>query len=686
MTELTIFRDYALSQTSAGQSWELRRTDSEVVVLAFDQVRQRLVELHVLTALHVQDLLAQPAIAVFQSRLRQLRLLDESTIVPVVDGGVDDESLYYVVDFLDGEALADYLQRTHPVPPWLALQLVRDLLHAANALMGEPALVREVDWLQSIVWVRGSAATDLRAAVIDVGLTASLASQEKIEPHQVVDETLKKLSQLLIFALTGIVAETLEPADLAQWPIPAVCRQLLRQWQTAVGGASADFSLAIREIEQALPRLSPPPTGRMAPALRPRLRFQDLLLDPDELAARLARSHRVEAIPFDALRPYEQRVFGPDEAVAAAQLMPSPRLVPPHWAAEVKRVHTATGVSHVLAILDPAVLGAEHYVEAAVTGPTLAQWRVANPAPCALVHLGPLIRQLAQAVIEAESAGLSWMRVTPADIFLATSSAGAEDDFPWLARPITEWPSWRWVWRLHPCLRQWVETPVLPEPMTPRQQIESLIIWMAGSPQTWPAPLQRVWAEDETASVSEWIDGLAQSWPQPVQASAEVVPVPTVKEPTQPVPVPIAPAPELVEEAPFSEEVDFSPVEEERPNPVAAFIGMVPSTSVLGVDVQYPVWPAFRREDEEEDESEEVAYLSAESEPGLGEMMQRADRMADESWLESDRETAALSFGSAGESMGAPWVRTLILVVVLAALMIAFMLHLTGAAPWQSRG
>ena len=83
------------------------------------------------------------AVERFLAEGRVLARLSHPNIVPVYDAGEADGLLYYVMEYVEGETLAERLTRG-PLPPEAALALTRDLLAALNAAHGLGVVHRDI--------------------------------------------------------------------------------------------------------------------------------------------------------------------------------------------------------------------------------------------------------------------------------------------------------------------------------------------------------------------------------------------------------------------------------------------------------------------------------------------------------------------------------------------------------------
>ena len=108
MAELNHFRKYAIAQSEEGDPLEIVRDEVRVVCLGFDTSRHRFVEI---------GALIQGDREVFVSRARKASSVRHPAVAAVFDYGKEDDSCFYVADFVDGEMISDYAARVKAVAP-----------------------------------------------------------------------------------------------------------------------------------------------------------------------------------------------------------------------------------------------------------------------------------------------------------------------------------------------------------------------------------------------------------------------------------------------------------------------------------------------------------------------------------------------------------------------------------------
>jgi hypothetical protein len=108
MAELNHFRKYTIAQSKDGDPLEILRDETRVVCLGFDTSRHRFVEIGALTSGDRES---------FIRRARIAATLRHPSIASVVDYGKEDDSCFYVSDFIDGEVISDYARRVKAIAP-----------------------------------------------------------------------------------------------------------------------------------------------------------------------------------------------------------------------------------------------------------------------------------------------------------------------------------------------------------------------------------------------------------------------------------------------------------------------------------------------------------------------------------------------------------------------------------------
>ena len=125
MAELNHFRKYAIAQSEEGDPLEVFRDEARVVCLGFDTSRYRFVEIGALTSGDRDS---------FIRRAKTASSLRHPSIASVVDYGKEDDSCFYVCDFVDGEVISDYASRIKSIDYETAVTWLLQLAEGAATL------------------------------------------------------------------------------------------------------------------------------------------------------------------------------------------------------------------------------------------------------------------------------------------------------------------------------------------------------------------------------------------------------------------------------------------------------------------------------------------------------------------------------------------------------------------------
>ena len=62
-----------------------------------------------------------------------------------MEGGEDEGANYFITEYLDGERFDTWLARCNPLPPWLALQTISQIIEGLCVLAPHPRLLAGVE-------------------------------------------------------------------------------------------------------------------------------------------------------------------------------------------------------------------------------------------------------------------------------------------------------------------------------------------------------------------------------------------------------------------------------------------------------------------------------------------------------------------------------------------------------------
>lgn len=199
------FRHYTICQDTSGTTVEVWRGTDEVACLAFDNQQRCFVELHVAIAPPER---ARDA-ASFQRLVQLAAPLRHRHLLGLIEGGEDEGSNYHITPFLDGERLDSWLARCHPLPPWLALLVISQLVEGLATLASHPQLLAGVEVLHAGLTLTGPHPDDITIKICDLGLSGTRPVSS--DPQFVEARAIHETGRLLHYMLTGSLLESSTP-------------------------------------------------------------------------------------------------------------------------------------------------------------------------------------------------------------------------------------------------------------------------------------------------------------------------------------------------------------------------------------------------------------------------------------------------------------------------------------------
>jgi len=450
MASLQSFHQFRISQDRSGGTVELWRSGTEVACLAVDTQRQVFVELHVTIAAPDQPFDERA----FQHLVQLAAPLRHRHLLGVLEGGEDDGAHYFVTEFLDGERFDTWLARCNPLPPWLALQTISQVVEGLCALAPHPRLLAGVELLNCGITLAGDHVEDLTARLCDLGLSSPGARTP--DPRQVEARLIQDTGRLLLYMLTGAMPPG--PVESLDLNSPAIAPELgfllgtiflpgmphhprtLEQLRTLVERCTRDLT----------PELAARPDKVPAP-MRPRLPLQPHFLSGAGIADIAGDDCTVDLKPFDALDPYRHRATQRATRTAVTvQVLPPARLMPPDYGKLIMQAGeniSAREHPHLLRVIawdeqdHPELLLEENPGRWNLESMVRLKGKL-DPAEVALV-----LQQLEAAAKEAESTGLAAMIRSPRQIAVQITAPGGDEAMPpdvELKRQALEnWPPFR---------------------------------------------------------------------------------------------------------------------------------------------------------------------------------------------------------------------------------------------------
>ena len=172
-----VFQHYQVMRQPDGSLWELGRGAMGITYKAFDVNLRCHVALKVVNAQHLHS---ETAKARFVREARAAARLRHPNVASVYHLGMDADSFFYAMEFIDGETLESLVRRLGPLAPATALRLVLQVARALIASSRQRLVHRDIKPANLMV-VRdededGDEHAQLRVKVIDFGLARSLFS------------------------------------------------------------------------------------------------------------------------------------------------------------------------------------------------------------------------------------------------------------------------------------------------------------------------------------------------------------------------------------------------------------------------------------------------------------------------------------------------------------------------------
>lgn len=450
MAILQTFRHYRISQDRTGGTVELWRSGTEVACLAVDTQRHVFVELHV--AVSQPDRQLDPR--VFQQLVQLAVPVRHRHLLGVLEGGEDEGANYFITEFLDGERFDTWLARCNPLPPWLALQTVSQIIEGLCVLAPHPRLLAGVELLNSGISLAGDHVSDLTARICDLGLSTAAARQP--DPRQIEARIIQETGRLLLYMITGSMQQG--PVESLDLPAHGMAPELGFLLSTLFKPTMQHHPRTLEQlrilVERCTRDLSPELAARpdkIPSAMRPRLPLQPHFLTGPAVADIAGDDCTVDTKPFDALEPYRHRATQRATRMqVTVQLLPPARLMPLNYGKMILQAGERVNAQehpHLLRVLawdeteHPEILLEENPGRWSLELIMRLKGKL-DPSEVALI-----LEQLEAAIREAESCGLSPIIRSPRQVMLQFTAPGGEEALPpdidLARRPLESWPAFR---------------------------------------------------------------------------------------------------------------------------------------------------------------------------------------------------------------------------------------------------
>lgn len=446
------FRNYEVAEREDGGPLELARNKEEVACLVAQPEARRFAELRVVAGVDAYQPEAAAQVSAFQAAVKAwAEVVSDPHVVRVWEAGIDEGALFYVTEFVDGEELGSYLERCHPLPPWLALELARQLTAGVRAIQPWPALLDKVVLERARVAQEGETTDELRLRLTDLGL--SRQKGEYVALSDAEGRVVRGLASLLARALGASWDRRQQAEELARLPVPpALVRFLtpwldphqrfgvgaLDKWQQQLEACLRDRTLSRRP--ERLPhgfRVQLPLTAHFPPA--------------EELAAEAGPELQVEDGWFEAALPYARRARWRGRTVVLHWLPPE-RLMSPVFKTPLLLALERTAEEKCSPLLRVLAVGPgdapRWFVEEAP--PRLNLDVVRRLRGQLTAREAVLLLQAVDSTVQwAEERGLTPVMLDPQQIFLLFDGETPGDD-ELSAFPVEQWPSFCCQLRAHP--------------------------------------------------------------------------------------------------------------------------------------------------------------------------------------------------------------------------------------------
>lgn len=433
MATLQTFRQFCISQDRTGGSVELWRSGTEVACLAVDTQRHVFVELHVTMAPADRPL----DVRAFTQLVQLAMPLRHRNVLGVIEGGDDDGTHYYITEFLDGERFDTWLARCNPLPPWLALQTIGQVVEGLCALSAHPRLLAGVELLNCGITLAGDYVEDLTARICDLGLASP--STRPPDPRQVEARLIQDTGRLLLYMLTGTMQSG--PAESLDLNSQAIAPELGFLLGTLFMPGMQHHPRTLEQLRTLVDRcgreLSPELAARpdkVPAAMRPRLPLQPHFISGAAIADIAGDDCTVDLKPFDALDPYRHRATQRATRTAVTvQVLPPARLMPPEYGKVIMQAGeqiSARQHPHLLRV----IAWDEHEHPELLLEEAAGRWNLESvvrlkgrldPQEAALI-----LQQIEAAAKEAESIGLAPVLRSPRQIMLQFTAPGGDESLP----------------------------------------------------------------------------------------------------------------------------------------------------------------------------------------------------------------------------------------------------------------
>jgi serine/threonine protein kinase/TPR repeat protein len=172
MPETTVFDHYEVLRREDGSLFELGRGAMGITYKAFDTNLRCPVALKVINAASIHSDVARQR---FVREARSAAQLRHRHVASVFHLGVEGDTYFYAMEFIEGETVESLVRRRGPVPPVLALRIAVQVARALNAAQKHQLVHRDIK-PSNLMLVRED--EELVVKVIDFGLAKSSRGED----------------------------------------------------------------------------------------------------------------------------------------------------------------------------------------------------------------------------------------------------------------------------------------------------------------------------------------------------------------------------------------------------------------------------------------------------------------------------------------------------------------------------
>ncbi|MDB6139075.1 MAG: hypothetical protein JWO94_2147 [Verrucomicrobiaceae bacterium] len=321
------FDRFLISRRADGSNVELRSSPAEVVLLAFDTILKRLVELHLLTSTQSLGAVGR---AETLAHCRLATQVQGAACLRVLQAGEEDETVYFSCNLSEGELAEDYVARRGALPAvtvfCLMQQFVEDLLRTPK-----------FDQLMAYMSLANPLVTTLEDSFLQLRIVDYHLAAPELDALGGSRRVVAECYHLLFLLLTGQPFEGQNPDQVpALTCLPTSLRSSMRAALIDADQASPHLEKLRDEVREAYASLVSNLQMRVSrrhivvtDSLQPRSQLQEMLLEQVPLAELLNGRFEVLAGEDSSRHPFSiAAVNVKTEQPVTVHLLPPAGIVP----------------------------------------------------------------------------------------------------------------------------------------------------------------------------------------------------------------------------------------------------------------------------------------------------------------------------------------------------------------------